>query len=361
MKHIVCFHLYNDYSGSPKVLKTVLENLLKKGYEVDLVTSRKGILDSLSSYDNCHLHTYSYRFSSHPLLTTLRYAWIQAYTCLWALRWICSPNVVFYINTILPIGPALTGRLMGKKVVYHYHENAFAKSSFYRFLAFFMQKLAHRIICVSPYQASFLKCQKKVAVIPNALPDYFVQLIAPNPEAAFERKTVLMLGSLKEYKGTKEFIQLAQRLPQYHFVLVINDTQENINDYMQAKNLMTGNHLTIYPRQDNVTEFYQQASLVLNLTDKRQFIETFGLTALEAMTAGLPVIVPTVGGIAEMVTDGVNGYKVDVTELERMSQRINEILSDKALYMKMADNALQYAQSYNEQKLIQKTIHILDI
>ena len=52
MKHIVCFHLYNDYSGSPKVLKTVLESLLKKGYEVDLVTSRKGILDSLSAYDN---------------------------------------------------------------------------------------------------------------------------------------------------------------------------------------------------------------------------------------------------------------------------------------------------------------------
>ena len=40
MKKIVCFHLYNDYSGSPKVLKVVLEGLLQRGCAVDLVTSR---------------------------------------------------------------------------------------------------------------------------------------------------------------------------------------------------------------------------------------------------------------------------------------------------------------------------------
>lgn len=42
---------------------------------------------------------------------------------------------------------------------------------------------------------------------------------------------------------------------------------------------------------------------MLNLTNKNQAIETFGMTPLEAMTCGLPVIVPTVGGIAELVID----------------------------------------------------------
>ena len=42
-----------------------------------------------------------------------------------------------------------------------------------------------------------------------------------------------MLSSLKEYKGTREFIELAERLPQYKFVLVINDTQENIDRYLK--------------------------------------------------------------------------------------------------------------------------------
>ena len=47
MKTIVCFHLFNDYSGSPKVLRMVLEGLLNKGYNVDLVSSCGGVLDEL--------------------------------------------------------------------------------------------------------------------------------------------------------------------------------------------------------------------------------------------------------------------------------------------------------------------------
>ena len=48
MRKIVCFHLFNDYSGSPKVLKVVLEGLLQRGCEVDLVTSRGGVLDKIT-------------------------------------------------------------------------------------------------------------------------------------------------------------------------------------------------------------------------------------------------------------------------------------------------------------------------
>jgi hypothetical protein len=47
MKKFVCFHLYNDFSGSPKVLRQVVRGMLEEGHEVVLVTSRNGILDSL--------------------------------------------------------------------------------------------------------------------------------------------------------------------------------------------------------------------------------------------------------------------------------------------------------------------------
>ena len=55
-------------------------------------------------------------------------------------------------------------------------------------------------------------------------------------------------------------------------------------------------------------------------------VETFGLTALEAMSAGLPVIVPTEGGIAEMVTDGDNGYKIDVQDLNKIVEYVHLLL-----------------------------------
>lgn len=238
MKHIVCFHLFNDYSGSPKVLKMVLEGMLRKGYRVDLVSSRGGVLDELSAYEQLHEHSYSYHFSTNPLVTMLRYGMVQLYTFLLAFRWLCRRDVVFYINTLLPVGPALAGRLMGKRVVYHYHENAYAKGAFYKVLAWLMQQLADDIICVSAYQASFLKRKAGVRVIPNALPKEFTERLRPNPEEAYKRKTVLMLSSLKEYKGTREFIKLAEKLPQYKFVLVINDSRENIDSYLKS------NHLT---------------------------------------------------------------------------------------------------------------------
>ena len=45
---LACFHLFNDYSGSPKVLKSVLKGVAGHGgCEIDLMTSRGGVLDEL--------------------------------------------------------------------------------------------------------------------------------------------------------------------------------------------------------------------------------------------------------------------------------------------------------------------------
>lgn len=238
MKHIICFHLFNDYSGSPKVLAMVLKGLLEKGCRVDLVTSRPGgALDSLEDMPGTKVYRYHYSFSNNAALTMVRYVWVQFLTFILAFRWMFAKDAVFYINTILPVGPALAGRLMGKRVIYHYHENAFVKGGFYKFLAFVMQRIAHEIICVSAYQASFLTRKKHVTVVPNALPPDFVAKLRPDAEAAFERRTVLMLSSLKEYKGTRQFIELAERMPQYKFVLVINDTEENIEKYLKVNEI----------------------------------------------------------------------------------------------------------------------------
>lgn len=360
MKRIICFHLLNDYSGSPKVLRMVLDGLLKRGHRVNLVSSSGGVLDELGGYDQFKKHSYRYAFSENPAVTMLRYLAIQIYTFFFAFRYLFCKDCVFYINTLLPMGPALAGRLMGKHVVYHYHENAFVKGAFYKILAWAMQRLAHKIICVSKYQASFLTREKGVIVVPNALPQKFVEKLSPNQSEAYNRKTVLMLGSLKLYKGTLEFIELARRLPEYNFELVINDAQDNINKFFSDYKIENLSNLSVHSRQSDVTPFYNRASLVLNLTDKRQAIETFGLTVLEAMSAGLPTIVPTEGGIAEMVQDGVNGYKIDAEHLNDIEQKICYLLSNEGAYIKMAESAHDYAMKYSEASMITKLISIID-
>ena len=211
-------------------------------------------------------------------------------------------------------------------------------------------------MCVSEYQASSLADRSKVRVIPNALPKEFVEKLKPDTERAFNQKNILMLASLKAYKGTKEFIELSARMPEYRFTLVLNDSQENIDDYISANSLQKtiGENLTVYPRQNDVTPFYNKASLLLNLSDKNRFIETFGMTVLEAMSAALPVIVPTEGGVAEMVDDGVNGYKIYVSEMDKIEKRIREMLSDIDIYRKMSHNAITRAQLYDSDNMTEK-------
>lgn len=356
MNKLVCFHLFNDFSGSPKVLRMVLGELLGSGeWSVEIVTSKgEGALSDLDGRKGVRMHRYAYRFSENGAVTMLRYSWVQVYLFVMAFRYLFSRRTVFYINTILPVGAALAGRIMGKKVVYHYHENASAKGAFYGMLARLMQVLATDIVCVSEYQRSFLKRQKQVSVVPNAVPAAFVEQLTPDAKAAFERKRVLMLGSLKRYKGTLEFVALAEKLSHFQFELVLNETPENIDLFWKECGMTKPKNLTVYPRQNSVASFYNRASIVLNLTDKRLAIETFGLTALEAMSAGLPVIVPTVGGIAEMVEYGVNGYKLDITALDDFAARITEMLTDRSLYLRLSAGALSVASRYDSKKMVEE-------
>jgi glycosyltransferase involved in cell wall biosynthesis len=168
-----------------------------------------------------------------------------------------------------------------------------------------------------------------------------------------------MLGSLKGYKGTDEFIALAKRMNKYSFELVINDSQENIDQYLKERDIAPTSNLAIYPRQEDVTPFYNRASLVVNLSNRNLFIETFGLTALEAMTAGLPVIVPTVGGIAEMVEDGKNGYRIDVQDIGKIAQCVEEIFTDKDLFITLAKNAQKCSAKFSERETLKMTEQVL--
>lgn len=340
------------------VLRLVLEGLLKRGYSVDLVSSQGGVLEEIKGYDNYHAHHYLYKFSTHHMVTMARYIVVQLYTFLFAFRFAFTKNT-FYINTLLPFGPALAGRLMGKKVIYHYHENAFVKSTTYRVLEKVMRLLASKIICVSEYQRNMLNKEKNVIVVPNGLKESFLAAVHPDAERSYSNQMVLMVTSLRLYKGIREFFTLAGRLPQYHFCMVANDTEQNITDFVEAEHLVKPVNMTLMARVDDVASLYNNASIVMNLSHKDLFIETFGLTSVEAMSAGLPVIVPTEGGIAEHVEDGWNGYKIDVEEIDKIEQHIDMMLSDKVLYKTLSSNALEYAKIFDGKTMVDTVMKLL--
>lgn len=61
------------------------------------------------------------------------------------------------------------------------------------------------------------------------------------------------------------------------------------------------------------------------------YYEPFGIVALEAMTFGTPVIVSNVGGLAEIVEDGINGLKVEAGDEAALSEALLKILNSRSL------------------------------
>lgn len=359
-KNIIAFHLYNDYSGSPKVLTSVLSGLARNGINVKLLTSKSGILDTIANNKNISIKYIPYKFHAESKIkTALNFVIANIRYFLYLLFYHQSSKPVVYINTIMPIGAALGAKLKRFKLIYHYHENAYVKGCFYRILTKLMEKIADKIICVSNTQADCLNRKDNIFVVPNGLNSDFLSQLSPDPERAYNRRNILMLSSLKGFKGVNEFCELAGMMQDFKFTLVLNDTKENCDEFKKSNHCDSIPNLKIYSRSNDVAHFYNDASIILNLSDKRQFIETFGLTVIEGMAAGLPAIAPSAGGPTELVIDGKNGFLEDVEHLDLIKQRLEFIFSSFEIYSEMSRNAINSVTDFTELAMVEKIEEII--
>jgi len=346
---IACFHLLNDFSGSPVVLRTVLEGFIRRGMTVELFTSQRGVLDSIKPSNKYSFHTCRYRFSKYKVLTVLNYLCVQILTFFWAFKFFFRKNVVFYINTLLPVGPAIAGFIMRKKVICHCHENPKMKGFPYPLFAKIMYVVADRIICVSKYQKDNMGSKSKMIVIPNSVPESFIANLHPDPNKAYHRRNILMVSSAKLSKGIIEFINLANLLPEYHFTLILNLKEEEKQLFLKDKKISISDNLSVFSKTDDIPSFLNQSSLLINMSIPNLCIETFGMTVSEAQCAGLPCIVPCIGGVEELVDEGNNGFHCDGRDIEAIAVKISFILNNRDEYLRMAYSALNKARNkYNE-------------
>ena len=82
-------------------------------------------------------------------------------------------------------------------------------------------------------------------------------------------------------------------------------------------------------------------------------LESFGLVALEAMACEVPVIATRVGGIPEVVRDGVDGFLYDVGDIQSMAAGCLSILNNPKLRVDMGATARERAtQEFCASKIV---------
>lgn len=169
-----------------------------------------------------------------------------------------------------------------------------------------------------------------------------------------------MVASLRDYKGVPEFLKLAASFCErsdIHFDLVVNDDQTAITRYFIGK--CVNKNFTVHERVPDTSGFYANASLVLNLSRVDECVETFGLTILEAMSYGVPVIVPPVGGPAELVNNGVQGYLIDSKDGAKLFAAVESLCADAVLCKQMSEACRARAADFSQGRFRSELLTIL--
>jgi glycosyltransferase involved in cell wall biosynthesis len=209
--------------------------------------------------------------------------------------------------------------------------------------------LVDRFLVVSEFSARALGCPsaKTRVIYGGADPDRF----HPGPDG--ERHGVLYVGRLTPHKGVDRLIRA---LPDGARLTVVG-SGANERDYPDllrrlAAELTGGQEVCFagaVPDAELPLRYRRAAVAVLPTVtetcygDRVAITELLGLSVLEALASGTPVVASRVGGLPEVVRDGETGFLVAPGDLDELRDRLRQLLGDRRLARRMGEAARQDA------------------
>ena len=162
------------------------------------------------------------------------------------------------------------------------------------------------------------------------------------------RKVLMHISNFRPVKRVRDvvriFAHVARAMPSV--LVMVGDGPERVTAEKEAESLGVSDQTMFLGRLDAIAPLLAGADLFLLPTER----ESFGLSALEALACGVPVIGARAGGLPEVVRDGVTGALREVGDVEGMSAAAVDILSSPEKWQTMSDAAAADARTRFSQK-----------
>lgn len=230
-----------------------------------------------------------------------------------------------------------------KKVVYTVHgfDSVRVAHRSFLFLERFMQHFCNAIVAVSYYDERNLLAEgimKNVSTVYNGtpVPELKKQVSFGLPEKY--GKTVLCVARISPQKNCALFQKVASLLPEYAFVWIGN--QEEVTEHPDNVFFM-----------GNIPDAAAYSS-VADLFFLPTNYEGLPIVIIEAMSHACPVVASDVGGVSELVRDGVNGYALE-NSAELFAEKIRYILENPQVHESMSKASKEmYEKNFTVDKMV---------
>jgi L-malate glycosyltransferase len=189
--------------------------------------------------------------------------------------------------------------------------------------------------------------RERLEVIPNFIdPTEYARGASPCARGALLQpgeKLVMHISNFRPVKRVRDVVRIFHRMQREvpARLVFVGDGPDRPEAAFEAESLGIADRVVFLGKQDSVAELLACADLFLLPSAS----ESFGLVALEAMAAGVPVVASRAGGLPEVVAHGETGFLAGVGEIEEMAEAGVSLLRDEAQWSAFSEAARELAVS----------------
>lgn len=176
----------------------------------------------------------------------------------------------------------------------------------------------------------------KLVCIPNMVDEDALRQKAVNSPYAADALHIVSVGRLAPEKHFENVIPAASTLREHGVAFtwsIVGEGPERARLEALIADRGLENHVILEGNKTNPYPYMKHAELLVHPS----YVESQGLTVLEAMALGVPCVVTKSRGPCEFIQDGINGLLTEQSP-ESLTAKVLEILNDKALYQRIQEN-----------------------